>query len=386
MINQNDKVIVKEIPIPLVKINQGFFIIVTALALLLQSKYLVVFLFVTAICSLLFGPQANIAFRVAKPILAHRLFYAPTEAIEQQRFNQLIAVTCLGLSSLFFAFSQPIIGWIWCGFVTAAGSFSLMGYCLGCAIYYPYKLWVNRSKTNYPLLLPFFDFIAGTGIFQPPFQMKPQPLMLMGLAHESIRTTLDEIQKSLRTPSNIDLLVLTKKITDLNRFVLHHSHQEDLIMYPYIDKKSKGLTLAFGEEHKEIHRLEVEINHFINDTSHLNNNKSEFFILLKRWCVCSNKHLRSEEAVLMPKIPKLLTYKESNQLVSNILRENQQEYLDFHLAYAFNGLHPGQRYNYVTILKEASSDTEFKLYEAVLKPLIPEKAWAADFGSGKTYR
>tara|TARA_B110000285_G_C14798643_1_gene456387 strand:- start:63 stop:713 length:651 start_codon:yes stop_codon:yes gene_type:complete len=216
--------------------------------------------------------------------------------------------------------------------------------------------------------------------------MKPQPLMLMGLAHESIRTALDEIQKSLRNPSNIDLLVLTKKINDLNRFVLHHSHQEDLIMYPFIDKKSKGLTLAFEEEHKEMHRLEVEINLFINDTSHLNNNKSDFFILLERWCVFSNKHLRSEEAVLMPKIPKLLTYKESNQLVSNILSENQQEYLDFHLAYAFNGLHPGQRYNYVTILKEASSDTEFKLYEAVLKPLIPEKAWAADFGSGKTYR
>ena len=37
--------------------------------------------------------QGQLAFRIARPILAHRLAYAASESAELQRFNQFIAVT-----------------------------------------------------------------------------------------------------------------------------------------------------------------------------------------------------------------------------------------------------------------------------------------------------
>ena len=370
------EVMIKEIPIPLVRANQIMFVIGTILAIVLVNKWIILFLFAVTISSLLFGPRANLAFRITRPILSYRLFYARTESVELQRFNQIIATTCLFLST-FFLFSTEfyLVGWVWAGMVTAAASAAIMGYCVGCLIYFPYKRKVAGLRKKNPGINFLFDFIAGTGVFRPPLQEKYQPLMIMGYAHEAVRNGLQTIMEKVKVVNMETLPGLLEDINKMTRFIEHHALQEDLKMYPPIDAKSKGITQKFEDEHQDIMRLQVGMENAITAAQYDHSKLPAAAKIILEWAEYNWNHLRSEEKVLMPKLPHILTYDEARDVVRGILEINPGEYEDFHLVFAFRNLKPGQRYAYIHILMDSCTPDEFSVYEKILKPMVPADSW-----------
>ncbi|WP_458464081.1 DUF4395 family protein, partial [Paenibacillus sp.] len=62
-----------------------------------------------------------------------------TQAVELQRFNNILAVLFLSLALISFS-----LGWVGAGYVfsvmlLAAASAALLGYCVGCTVYFWYK-------------------------------------------------------------------------------------------------------------------------------------------------------------------------------------------------------------------------------------------------------
>ena len=132
----------KELPLLLVKTNQSGIVLFVVLALGTQQPWWIHALFVIQLIGLVFGPRANLFMQLGRLALAEeRLKKSGSQAAELARFNQTIAVSLLGLSSVFH-----LVGWSWPGHIAAgmvglAALAAVAGYCIGCTIYYQYKKW-----------------------------------------------------------------------------------------------------------------------------------------------------------------------------------------------------------------------------------------------------
>ncbi|WP_343223640.1 DUF4395 family protein [Paenibacillus oenotherae] len=62
-----------------------------------------------------------------------------TQAVELQRFNNVLALLFLTLALLSFVFDWPIAGYAFTAMLLLAASAALLGYCIGCTIYFWYK-------------------------------------------------------------------------------------------------------------------------------------------------------------------------------------------------------------------------------------------------------
>ncbi|CAM4516280.1 hypothetical protein FHS16_003269 [Paenibacillus endophyticus] len=134
----------KEIPIPYVRSNQTGIVIFLLIAIGLQLPWLIEVLFIIQIIGLLAGPKANAFILAARPFLTRFLPAAQTEAAELQRFNNSLGVGFLTLSLLSFAFGWTAAGYIFAGMMGAAALAAILGYCIGCTIYFQYKQFRAR--------------------------------------------------------------------------------------------------------------------------------------------------------------------------------------------------------------------------------------------------
>jgi len=369
-------VMVKEIPLPLVRANQIMLVIGTILAILFSLKWLVVLLFIITIATLLFGPRANVAFRVTRYVLGSRLFYAHTESVEIQRFNQVIATTCLGLGTILLLLLPNFwLGWIPVAFVTLAAGAAICGYCIGCRFYFPYKMWVARMRKKYPNLNSFFDFIAGTGRFRPPLQEKPQPLMLMGLAHEALRRSLDNLDTQAKAMTPATLPAVTEAVHEVMRIVEHHAQQEDLAMYPPFEAKQKQITKEFTDEHTAIHEVEDKaVLKALEEAAANPSTVPQCIQAILHWTNFSRAHFRHEELILMPHVPRFFSHSEAVEVVQGILKIKPEDNAA-HFKHVFANIRPGQRYIYANILRECCDDEEFELYAEGFKLIVPAASW-----------
>lgn len=141
----------KEIPLPLIKTNQAGIVLFVLLAFLLQQPLLIYALFIIQLIPLAFGTKANLFAGLAKLFFSEeRLRNAETQAAELAKFNQSIAVILLGIASV----SQSL-GWSWTAYlfaamVACAALIAILGYCIGCTIYYQYKRWKLLRARKHP--------------------------------------------------------------------------------------------------------------------------------------------------------------------------------------------------------------------------------------------
>jgi hypothetical protein len=127
----------KEIPLPLVKSNQVGIVIVAIISIIFQNEWLVAALWVVQVLGLLFGLRLNLFVSIARPFL--KLEGKETQSAELARFNNALAVIFLSLALIFFAISQAIVAYIFVGMLAGAALLALLGYCIGCTIYYQIK-------------------------------------------------------------------------------------------------------------------------------------------------------------------------------------------------------------------------------------------------------
>lgn len=132
----------KEIPLPLIKSNQAGIVLFVLLSFVVQQPGFIYLLFLIQLIPLVFGSQTNLFIGLAKLVLTkERLRSAEMQAVELARFNQTIAVVLLGFASVSYVIGWSVLAYIFSGMVALAALVAILGYCIGCTIYYQYKQW-----------------------------------------------------------------------------------------------------------------------------------------------------------------------------------------------------------------------------------------------------
>ncbi|MBB3130212.1 hypothetical protein FHS19_004917 [Paenibacillus rhizosphaerae] len=134
----------KEIPEPYVKANQTGIVLFVILTAVFNQPYILLALWIIQVLGLLTGKNAFVL--LAKPLL--RVQGKPTQALELQRFNNVLAVLFLTLSLLFFALQLPVLGYIFAAMLFLAAFAALCGYCIGCTVYFQYKQFKARRRLH----------------------------------------------------------------------------------------------------------------------------------------------------------------------------------------------------------------------------------------------
>lgn len=135
------------IPLPIVRLNRIVLAAGVVIALVLNQPLITTVLFLLILPAALFGRRASLIYHVGWRIFARQIPTAPTEDFRVQRFNNLIAATLLGAAQVAFALGAPIAGWALSLAVAIAATVALLGFCLGCFLYYQFRLQRYRFFT-----------------------------------------------------------------------------------------------------------------------------------------------------------------------------------------------------------------------------------------------
>ncbi len=137
---------IKSIPRPLVTTNQWVIVLSVVFTWLTGKEWILLIPFVSGLLGLLF--QFNPIMRVAKLFLTKDINAYVPEDWEQQKFNQTIAVICLGLGYSGFLFNIDLLGYIFTAMVGIAASVALLGFCIGCFILFQWKQFQYRRTQH----------------------------------------------------------------------------------------------------------------------------------------------------------------------------------------------------------------------------------------------
>ncbi|EGL15926.1 DUF4395 family protein [Paenibacillus sp. HGH0039] len=133
----------KEIPMSYIKANQAGIVLFAVLTFATRQPWLLGLLLAIQLAGLLL--RWNLFVQAAKPFLRTD---GETQAAELQRFNNVLAVLFLLLSVLSFSVGWTAAGYIFAGMLLAAAGTALLGYCIGCTVYFQYKQLLARRRLN----------------------------------------------------------------------------------------------------------------------------------------------------------------------------------------------------------------------------------------------
>lgn len=136
----------QNIPRPLIRANQWTIIITVIAFLFTRNPYLLLIPLISGISSLYLNIHPIM--EVAKKFLRKPLNQYIQEDRQQQRFNQILAVSMLSM-----AFISSLLGWSFLGLffavmVLSACSLAIAGFCVGCYIHFQISLWKQRNTKN----------------------------------------------------------------------------------------------------------------------------------------------------------------------------------------------------------------------------------------------
>ena len=130
----------KGIPLPIVTLNRAVLTFGILLALVTQQIWVTTLLFLILLLGTVFGKKFSLIRFVGKALLKKQIKNSSYEDAGLQRFNNTIATTLLGLAQISFLLGYHILGWIFSGLVMLAAGVALLGFCIGCFLYYQFKI------------------------------------------------------------------------------------------------------------------------------------------------------------------------------------------------------------------------------------------------------
>ncbi len=132
------------IPRPLVRTNQ-WCIVLSVVATWITGWYgLLALPLVAGLLGISF--DFNPVMKFARLFLHQPMSEYAQEDRDQQRFNQIIASTCLLLSIVGYALHIMVVAWIFTIMVALAASIAIMGFCIGCFIIFQWKQYRYRRS------------------------------------------------------------------------------------------------------------------------------------------------------------------------------------------------------------------------------------------------
>lgn len=132
------------IPHSIVRLNRITIVTGVVLALITQQPLILTVLFLIIAPAALFGRRASLIYQIGTRVLAKQIANEPKEDKATQRFNNIIAAVFLLIANVAFLLNVPTVGWIFAIGVAAAATVALLGFCVGCFLYYQFKLGKYR--------------------------------------------------------------------------------------------------------------------------------------------------------------------------------------------------------------------------------------------------
>jgi Domain of unknown function (DUF4395) len=130
-----------DIPLPIVSFGRWVYVVVLSLALLTQQPLITTAILLVVLPSVFLGPRYNLIGLLGKQLFAKKLPSAEREDYRLIRFNNAIALSLLTAAQGAFLLGSALTGWIFIGLIIVASAAALAGFCLGCVLYYRFKLY-----------------------------------------------------------------------------------------------------------------------------------------------------------------------------------------------------------------------------------------------------
>jgi hypothetical protein len=132
----------EDVPVPVVNFSRWVNLITLLISIIFQRPLITTLLLLLVIPSLLLGKKWNIIGRTGKALLLKRN-NKPLQFEDRRliRFNNIILITLLTIAQIFFVFKLNIIAWSAVVLVIIANGLALAGFCVGCVIYYKFKIY-----------------------------------------------------------------------------------------------------------------------------------------------------------------------------------------------------------------------------------------------------
>ena len=128
------------IPMPIVKLNRWLLLGGIAAGFLTQQPLFTTALFLLLLPAVVFGRRGSLVVLVGRRLFAKKIPTAEREDFRLARFNNAIATVLLGAAQIAFLLGEPIVGWILSGMVALAAAIALAGFCVGCFLYFQFKM------------------------------------------------------------------------------------------------------------------------------------------------------------------------------------------------------------------------------------------------------
>lgn len=133
------------IPRPLVRANQWMIFIFTIASWIISPWLLAVPLLIN-LSGVLFN--YNPIIKIGRRFLTKKPSNYVPEDITEQKFNAAIAVTCLALGLVGFTIGLPVMGYAFTIMVAIASSMALLGFCVGCFLFFQLNQLRHKLKKN----------------------------------------------------------------------------------------------------------------------------------------------------------------------------------------------------------------------------------------------
>ncbi|WP_339181910.1 DUF4395 domain-containing protein [Paenibacillus sp. FSL R5-0701] len=127
----------REVPMRYVKANQVGIVLFVLLSFVFNPLVVLGLLWIIQVVGLVSSGKLNLFVQIGKVVLTGK--GTETQAVELQRFNNILAVLFLSLALISFSLGWVAAGYVFSVMLLAAASAALLGYCVGCTIYFWYK-------------------------------------------------------------------------------------------------------------------------------------------------------------------------------------------------------------------------------------------------------
>lgn len=137
----------REVPMPYIKSNQSGIVVVVLLSFWFAPLWLLAALWAIQVVGLATQGKYNVFIQLAKPWLS--VAGKEMQAQELARFNNALAVIFLSLAVLSFSLGWSVAGYVLAAMLLAAAGAALLGYCVGCTVYFQYKQLLARRRIKH---------------------------------------------------------------------------------------------------------------------------------------------------------------------------------------------------------------------------------------------
>jgi hypothetical protein len=132
------------IPMPIVTLNRSTIVIGVLAAFLLRQPLITTALFLIIAAAAIFGSRGSLIYWTGSRLFSALNATAEKEDRRLMRFNNTLAAVMLGLAQIGFVARMPLAGWFFCFAVALAAASALAGFCIGCFLFFRFKMMRYR--------------------------------------------------------------------------------------------------------------------------------------------------------------------------------------------------------------------------------------------------